>query len=160
MPLTLFDQNTQLRHPNRLLVGVDEAGRGPLAGPVTACACHIPPALYGHPVMAQINDSKKITPAKRKKIAAELKMLPITYCLGFASSAEIDAVNILQATFLAMRRALKKFEAKPVFALIDGNKTVPAINCPQQAVIGGDASSLAVAAASILAKVARDDFMD
>ena len=160
MNLADFDRDLQLSAgPAALIVGVDEAGRGPLAGPVTAAACHIPPALYAHPALQAVNDSKKLTPAKRAKIHAELTKLPIIWCLGFASAAEIDRVNILQATFLAMRRALAKFNNQNIFALIDGNHKIPQIPQPQRAVVDGDAKSLSIAAASILAKVARDNYM-
>ncbi len=158
--LSQFDIDISSSFPNLTLIGVDEAGRGPLAGPVTACACHIPPALYGHPVMQLVNDSKKLSHKKRLLIAEELKKLPIIYCLGFASAKEVDNINILQATFLAMRRALRKFDGKDVFVLVDGNKAIPLINNAQRAVIGGDAKSLCIAAASILAKTARDGFME
>ncbi len=158
MPLIAFDNNFAMA-ADTLLIGVDEAGRGPLAGPVVACACHIPAALHKHPLMAQINDSKKLSHKKRALVANGLKRLPITYCLGFASAREIDQINILQATFLAMRRALAKFKNQNIFVLVDGNKLIPQMPHSQRAVIGGDAKSLNIAAASILAKVARDDFM-
>ena len=154
--MTLADFDLQF---TQTLIGVDEAGRGPLAGPVVAAACHIPPALYGHPALLQINDSKKLTPAARAKIHAQLTALPIICCLGFASAAEVDEVNILKATFLAMRRALAKFNNQDIFVLVDGNHKIPQIHHKQQAVVDGDAKSLCIAAASILAKVARDNYM-
>jgi len=154
--MTLVDFDLQFKE---ILVGVDEAGRGPLAGPVVAAACHIPPALYGHEILLQIDDSKKLAPAKRARLYQELTKLPIIWCLGYACSAEVDEINILQATFLAMRRALAKFNNQNIFVLVDGNHKIPKIRHPQQAVIDGDAKSLSVAAASILAKVARDNYM-
>lgn len=158
--LAQFDIDIATSFPALTLIGVDEAGRGPLAGPVTACACYIPPALYNHPIMKAVNDSKKLSHKKRMSVAQELKTLPIIYCLGFATAKEIDSINILQATFLAMHRALRKFEGKESFVLVDGNKTIPLIKSAQRAIIGGDAKSLSIAAASILAKTARDGFME
>lgn len=160
MTLTEFDKNISAQNPSLTLVGVDEAGRGPLAGPVVAAACYIPPQLYTHQVIAQINDSKKLTPLKRQKIFNILQTLPIVYCTGFATGEEIDRINILQATFSAMRRALAKFEDKQIIALIDGNHTIPALKHSQKAIIDGDALSLSIAAASIIAKVTRDNFME
>ncbi len=160
MTLTEFDKNISAQNPSLTLVGVDEAGRGPLAGPVVAAACYIPPQLYNHEVMAQINDSKKLTPLKRQKIFNVLQTLPIVYCTGFSTGEEIDRINILQATFAAMRRALAKFEDKQIIALIDGNHTIPALKHSQKAIIDGDALSLSIAAASIIAKVTRDNFME
>lgn len=142
-----------------MLIGIDEAGRGPLAGPVTACACYIPPELYTHPLMSKINDSKKLTPQRREEIFEELVKLPIIYATGYASAAEIDKINILQATFLAMRRALAKFKGKEITVFIDGNKTIPNLTMPQKAIVKGDGTSLCIAAASIIAKVSRDKFM-
>lgn len=159
MMLTEFDLKISEDNPFAQIIGVDEAGRGPLAGPVTAAACYIPQALYSHPLMAKINDSKKLTPAKREKIFDELITLPVMWRTGYASAAEIDKHNILQATFIAMRRALAAFEGKNALVLVDGNKLIPFIHHPQKAVIGGDAQSLCVAAASIIAKVSRDRFM-
>jgi len=161
MTLIDFDKVQIAAHAaqNCSLVGIDEAGRGPLAGPVTACACYIPPELYTHPIMSKINDSKKLTPQKREEIFEELLTLPITYCTGYASAEEIDKLNILQATFLAMRRALTKFKNKNISVLIDGNKTIPNLTAPQKAIVKGDGTSLCIAAASIIAKVSRDKFM-
>ncbi|MDR1123245.1 MAG: ribonuclease HII [Elusimicrobiota bacterium] len=160
LTLADFDRDARLAAGGAaIIVGVDEAGRGPLAGPVCAAACHIPPTLYEHAALRAVNDSKKLTPAKRDKIYAELIKLPIIWCLGYASAAEIDRINILQATFLAMRRALAKFNNQDIFALVDGNHKIPQIRHAQRAVIGGDAKSLCIAAASILAKVSRDNYM-
>lgn len=160
MTLIDFDKAQNVADARTMLVGIDEAGRGPLAGPVTACACYIPPELYTHPIMSKINDSKKLTPQKREMIFAELITLPIIYCTGYASAAEIDKLNILQATFLAMRRGLAKFKNKNISVLIDGNKTIPNLTVPQKAIVKGDGTSLCIAAASIIAKVSRDKFMD
>lgn len=160
MTLAEFDQNFYTKYPNLQLVGVDEAGRGPLAGPVVAAACFIPKDLYQHPVLKEINDSKKLTPAKRQKLFKALNELPVIYCTGFATPQEIDRINILQATFTAMRRALAKFENKQILAIVDGNHKIPDLKHTQQEVIDGDALSLSIAAASVIAKVTRDNFME
>ena len=160
MPLIDFDFKMQQKHPLAKLIGVDEAGRGPLAGPVCAAACYIEPSLYSHPLMKKINDSKKLTPNKREEIFKELITLPIVYCTGFASSGQIDKMNILQATFFAMRRALKKWEGQNIYVIVDGNHKISALKTPQEAIIKGDGTSLCIAAASIIAKVSRDRFMD
>lgn len=160
MTLIEFDEKISQENPFTKIIGVDEAGRGPLAGPVTAAACYIPPELYSHPIMVQINDSKKLSPKKREKIFDELIKLPIIYRTGYASAQEIDKYNILQATFLAMRRALAIFEKENAFVLVDGNRSIPFIRHPQTTVVSGDAQSLAIAAASIIAKVSRDKFMN
>ncbi|MDR0953662.1 MAG: ribonuclease HII [Elusimicrobiota bacterium] len=159
LSLSEFDKTLQIKNIAAKLIGIDEAGRGPLAGPVVAAACFIPPFLYNNETLAQINDSKKLTPKKRQKLYEELKNLPIIYGVGFASSQEIDKINILQATFLAMRRALAKFKGQNILALVDGNHKIPSLSCPQEAIIGGDAKSLSIAAASVIAKVSRDNFM-
>lgn len=160
MALIDFDLEIQKKHQQIKLVGVDEAGRGPLAGPVCAAACYIPPSLYEHPIMQQINDSKKLTPKKREKIFEEFTKLPIIYCTGFASSQKIDDVNILQATFFAMRHALSKFNGQNIYVLVDGNRLISNLKAPQEAIIKGDGTSLCIAAASIIAKVSRDRYMN
>lgn len=158
--LSLFDFDKTLvrRLGTDFLVGIDEAGRGPLAGPVVACACYIPPSIAAE--FSDVNDSKKLTEHKREKLFERLTHSHILYCLGFASALEIDRLNILQATFLAMRRAAQKFIHTPqATALIDGPHQVPDLPLPQQAIVDGDAKSLAIAAASIIAKVTRDRYM-
>lgn len=157
--LNEFDRTIISSLGGKILVGVDEAGRGPLAGPVVACACYVPEDLYQNETLLQINDSKKLSPKKREKLFAELTRLPVIYATGFATAREIDEINILQATFLAMRRALKKFDGKNIFAAIDGNRAIPQISCAQKTFIGGDGKSLAIATASVIAKVTRDNFM-
>ena len=131
--------------------GVDEAGRGPLCGPVFAAACILPNGL----VLEGLNDSKKLTPKKRDKLFDLICENAIAYCIASASVEEIDALNILEADLLAMRRAIDGLSQKADFALIDGN-IARDFQIPARAVIGGDAKSPSIAAASILAKVARD----
>jgi len=158
--LSLFDFDKAQIH--RLgagfLLGIDEAGRGPLAGPVVACACHIPPCLAS--LLMDVNDSKKLTERKRNEIFERLQQMNIPYGVGFASAAEIDRLNILQATFLAMRRAAQRFINLPqAVALVDGPHLVAGLELRQEPVVDGDAKSLAIAAASIIAKVTRDRYM-
>ena len=135
----------------RMVCGVDEAGRGPLAGPVCAAAVILPRGL----VIPGLNDSKKLTDKKRRELMPVIKEQAVAYGIGFASETEIDEMNILQATYLAMERAIAQLEGKADFALIDGN-IARDFQIPARAVIGGDALSPSIAAASILAKVARD----
>lgn len=144
---------------NGLIAGVDEAGRGPLAGPVVAGAVIFPNLEIDDYLRNELNDSKKLTAAKREKLFDALHASNALIGFGTASVEEIDALNILQATFLAMRRAVEALPRTPDFALIDGNKVPPSLPCPAQALIKGDALSLSVAAASIVAKVTRDRIM-
>ena len=134
-----------------VVCGVDEAGRGPLCGPVFAAACILPDGL----VLEGLNDSKKLTPKKRDKLFDLICENAIAYCIASASVEEIDELNILEADLLAMRRAIDGLAVKAEFALIDGN-IARGFQIPARAVIGGDAKSPSIAAASILAKVARD----
>ena len=143
--------------------GFDEAGRGPWCGPVVAACVSWPNFEIPADLSTQIDDSKKLTAAKRKELYEKITHSSALYGIGTASAAEIDQYNILQATFLAMRRALEnalqKKAVQPAFLLIDGNR-LP-LNCPYpaKAVIKGDSRSLSVAAASVLAKVTRDQIL-
>lgn len=159
-PLCAFDKKQAIAHESNFIVGIDEAGRGPLAGPVVACACFIPPSIVQD--FGDVDDSKKLTEATREKLFARLTgESGVIYGVGFATAEEIDRLNILQATFLAMRRAAQKFLHIPeCCALIDGPYTVKDLNMKQYAVIDGDAKSLAIASASIIAKVTRDHYME
>ncbi len=134
--------------------GVDEAGRGPWAGPVHAAAVILHPRRR----IAGLNDSKMLTARQREALEPEIKAKAIAWAVGFASVEEIDELNILQATGLAMRRAVEALATPAVFALVDGNYAFP-LPCPVKTVIGGDAVSCSIAAASILAKTARDRLM-
>lgn len=134
--------------------GIDEAGRGPLAGPVVAAAVILDPARL--PV--GLNDSKKLSEKKRGALF-DLIMAQAEVGIGMASVEEIDRLNILQASLLAMRRAAEALPQAPAFALIDGNR-LPQLACPARAIVGGDGRSLSIAAASIIAKVTRDAMMD
>ncbi len=133
------------------IAGVDEVGRGPLAGPVVAAAVILDPA---RPIDGLV-DSKAITEKKRERLAAEIRDKALAWALGRAEVAEIDAINILQASLLAMQRAVARLRPPPHRALIDGNHC-PELVCPAEAIIKGDATVEVISAASILAKVARD----
>ena len=137
------------------ICGVDEAGRGPLAGPVCAAAVILPPHLE----IPGLDDSKKLTDKRRRELMPIIKEQALAYGIAFASHQEIDEINILQATFLAMERAIAQLEGKADFALIDGNREKD-FGLPVQTVVKGDSLSANIAAASVLAKVTRDDYMD
>jgi ribonuclease HII len=134
-----------------LIAGVDEAGRGPLAGPVVAAAVILDPA---RPVSG-LRDSKLLTAAARERLAVEIRGNALAWCVAEAGIAEIDAINILQATLLAMRRAVLGLALAPDEVQVDGNQC-PRVACRVRAIVGGDRSVAAISAASILAKTARD----
>lgn len=144
------------RKRGRIICGVDEAGRGPLAGPVLACAV-ILPLDTPRKLLRKLDDSKKLQPEVREELALELRERAI-FALGEASVEEIDSINILQASLLAMRRAVSQLSTRPELALIDGNKS-PSVACETQAIVQGDERCWSISAASILAKVARDKIM-
>ena len=135
--------------------GVDEAGRGPLAGPVCAAAVILPPHLD----VPGLDDSKKLTDKRRRELFPVIKEQAIAYGIGLASHEEIDEINILQATFLAMERALAQLHVRPDIALIDGNREKD-FGLPVRTVVKGDSLSANIAAASVLAKVTRDEIME
>ena len=137
-----------------LICGVDEAGRGPLAGPVCAAAVILP----ANAEIPGLNDSKKLTDKKRRELFPLIQEQAIAYGIGFADEKEIDQINILQATFLAMERAIAQLPIKPEHILIDGNRNKD-FGIPSDTVVHGDSLSASIAAASILAKVTRDNFM-
>lgn len=139
----------------KLVCGVDEAGRGPLAGPVCAAAVILPEGL----VIDGLNDSKKLSEKKREALYDVIKEKALAYSIAFGTVEEIESVNILQATFLAMNRSIEGLSPKADFALIDGNKVPDGISIPALTVVKGDSLSYSIAAASILAKVTRDRLM-
>lgn len=147
-------ENSLYAEGYKAICGVDEAGRGPLAGPVCAAAVILPRGLE----LPGLNDSKKLTDKKRRELFPIIKEQAIAYGIGFASHEEIDEIDILQATYLAMERALQQLEGKADFAIIDGNRAKD-FGIPVRTVIKGDSLSASIAAASILAKVTRDDLM-
>lgn len=136
------------------ICGVDEAGRGPLAGPVYAAAVILPAGLE----LDGLDDSKKLTEKKRERLYDEIIQNAVTYGIASASPEEIDEVNILNATFLAMNRAIEKLSVTPQLALIDGNQS-KGIRFNNKFIVGGDGKAASIAAASILAKVSRDRYM-
>lgn len=138
----------------RAICGVDEAGRGPLAGPVCAAAVILPIDIE----IPGLNDSKKLSDKKRRELFPIICANAIAYSIAFADHSEIDEVNILQATYLAMERAISKLNIKADFALIDGNRAKD-FGLPLETIVGGDGRSASIAAASVLAKVTRDDYM-
>ena len=141
-----------------IIAGIDEAGRGPLAGPVVAGAVVFPQLKIAEGLAGALDDSKKLSPKKREELYEALFASDALIGVGMASAAEIDEVNILQATFLAMRRALDNVGAKVDLALVDGNRD-PKLYCPALTIVKGDSLSLSIAAASIVAKVTRDRIM-
>lgn len=150
MPTLDFDQQF-LTDTYRVIAGTDEAGRGPLAGPVVAAACILPPDF----LPAGLDDSKKLTEKKREKLFDIITESAISYCIASASPEEIDQYNILEASLLAMRRAIAGLDPQPDLVLVDGciNR---GFTMPARAIVSGDALSPSIAAASILAKVTRD----
>ena len=139
----------------KLICGVDEAGRGPLAGPVCAAAVILPE----HIEIPGLNDSKKLSDKKRRELFPLIKEKAVAYGIALVDEKEIDRINILQATFLAMRRAVDSLSVKPSYVLIDGNR-LPELDVPAEAIVKGDSRSASIAAASVLAKVTRDSYME
>lgn len=140
------------------ICGVDEAGRGPLAGPVCAAAVIFPREFNVEEELPGLNDSKKLTDKRRRELFEKIQACAVAYGIAYASHEEIDEINILQATFLAMGRAVEQLQVKPEMALVDGNRT-PELGIPVRTIVKGDSISASIAAASILAKVSRDDLM-
>lgn len=137
------------------ICGVDEAGRGPLAGPVCAAAVILPEDT----VIEGLDDSKKLSEKKRERLYDEIIERAVAYCVAYGTLEEIESVNILEATFIAMNRAIDGLKVKPDFAIIDGNRVPKGIKIPCATLVKGDSKSMSVAAASILAKVTRDRLM-
>lgn len=152
----LYEFDAQWRQTaGGLLCGVDEAGRGPLAGPVCCAAVALDPAAR----YDGLDDSKKLTPQARERLYAEIIAGCTAWSVALVDHEVIDRVNILQATLLGMARAIEQLSARPALALIDGNK-IPRVETTCRAVVGGDALSASVAAASVIAKVTRDRYME
>ena len=153
--ITMWEiENSLYSETVQLICGVDEAGRGPLAGPVCAAAVILPRDLQ----IPGLTDSKKLTDKKRRELFPVIQQQAVAFGIGLASEQEIDEINILQATFLAMQRALDQLGVKPDLALIDGNRETD-FGLPVKTMVKGDSLSANIAAASILAKVTRDDIM-
>lgn len=145
-----YEQNAELKG-YKAICGVDEAGRGPLAGPVCAAAVILQPDT----VIDGVNDSKKLSERKREALFDVIKETAVSYCVAYASVEEIESINILNATMLAMKRAVEGLDVKADYAMIDGNK-MPPLDIDGETIIKGDAKSMSIACASILAKVSRD----
>jgi ribonuclease HII len=149
----------ELRCEGRV-AGIDEAGRGPLAGPVYAAAAVIDRTRVARKLLRMIDDSKKLTLEQREEAyEAMIASGVVQFAVGEASVEEIDRVNILQATYLAMRRAVQALAEQPEVVLVDGNRVPPQLGCRAETIVGGDAHSYSIAAASIFAKVTRDRYM-
>ncbi|WP_029007680.1 ribonuclease HII [Azospirillum halopraeferens] len=144
--------------PGAVVCGIDEVGRGPLAGPVTAAAVVLPPDGLPEAVAALIHDSKQVTAQMREELAPAIRAHALAVSVAWASVAEIDDLNILHASLLAMRRAYEGLDVAATLALVDGNRA-PALPCAVRTVVKGDATCLSIAAASIVAKVERDRVM-
>jgi ribonuclease HII len=149
----------ELRCEGRV-AGIDEAGRGPLAGPVYAAAAVIDRTRAARKLLRMIDDSKKLTLEQREEAyEAMIASGVVQFAVAEASVEEIDRINILQATYLAMRRAVQALAEQPEVVLVDGNRAPPQIGCRAETIVGGDAHSYSIAAASIFAKVLRDRYM-
>lgn len=147
-------ENELIKSGYKLICGVDEAGRGPLAGPVFAAAVILPEGE----IIEGINDSKKLTPKRREELYDIICEKAVAWASASANEKVIDDINILNATFLAMKNAVEKLPRKPSFVLVDGNR-LPDISIPSEAVVKGDSKSINIAAASIIAKVERDRYI-
>ena len=145
----------QTQHTKFVECGTDEAGRGCLAGPVTAAAVILPPT-YKHPLL---NDSKKLTAKQRKEMRKEIEHVAISFAIAHVMPERIDEINILNASIEAMHLAIEKLDTTPAFILVDGNRFKPYLEIPHKCMIKGDARFLNIAAASVLAKTERDEFM-
>ncbi len=145
-----YEQSAELKG-YKAICGVDEAGRGPLAGPVCAVAVILPP----NTIIDGVNDSKKLTEKKREALFDVIKETAVSYSIAYASVEEIESINILNATMLAMKRAVEGLDVKADYAMIDGNK-MPPLDIDGETIVKGDAKSMSIACASILAKVSRD----
>lgn len=154
MPDYIYEQNS-VNKGYKAVCGVDEAGRGPLAGPVCAAAVILPQNCE----ISGLNDSKKLTEKQREQLFPIIKAKAISYSIAFATVEEIESVNILNATFIAMNRAINGLSVPSDYALIDGNKIPTGIKIPAEFVVKGDSKSMSIAAASVLAKVTRDKLM-
>ncbi len=139
-----------------LVAGVDEVGRGALFGPVVAAAVILPKSALSELAAANIRDSKQLSAVRRQQLAAQIKAVALDWNIGLASNREIDRINILQASLLAMKRAVLKLKVQPELCLVDGNQPLQELPIPQETLVRGDERSLVIASASIVAKVWRD----
>jgi len=151
-----LEQLPELNPAWQLVAGVDEVGRGALFGIVVAAAVILPKDQIPYLAQAGVRDSKKLSPQRRQQLVLEIKNTALAWQIGFATVAEIDEINILQASLLAMHRAVTNLAVTPQMCLVDGNQEIPNLPIPQETLVKGDGRSLVIAAASILAKVYRD----
>jgi ribonuclease HII len=154
-----FCELPDLSASQRLVAGVDEVGRGALFGPVVAAAVILPASALRQLALAGVKDSKQLSHSRRLKLSCEIQNLAIAWNIGYATSLEIDQINIFQASLLAMKRAVLKLKIQPDLCLIDGRHLLPNLQLPQKAMIKGDECSLEIAAASVVAKVWRDQLI-
>lgn len=157
IPFLELEDSNNVTH--QYIAGVDEVGRGALFGPVVAAAVILPQSTYTELASLGVTDSKRLTPSARQFLAEQIKAVAVDWQIGVASVREIDRINILQASLLAMRRSIQRLNPQPSLCLIDGNHRVPQLPILQQPLVKGDQTSLSIAAASIIAKVWRDDLM-
>ncbi len=148
-----------LSNLGKIVAGVDEVGRGALFGPVVAAAVILPPTVLPQLALAGVKDSKQLSHWRRLKLAQQIQGLAVDWRIGYATSAEIDRINIFHASLLAMRRAILKLRVPPELCLIDGNQSPRDLPMPQRTIVKGDERSLEIAAASIVAKAWRDDLV-
>ncbi|MBV9388492.1 MAG: ribonuclease HII [Chroococcidiopsidaceae cyanobacterium CP_BM_ER_R8_30] len=151
-----LELSSTLLDNHKLVAGVDEVGRGALFGPVVAAAVILPPSALGPLAAANIKDSKQLSSERRLQLIGQIQAVALDWHIGLASASEIDRLNVLQASLLAMKRAVDKLKIQPDLCLIDGNQPIKALSIPQQTLVQGDRRSLAIASASIVAKVWRD----
>ena len=154
-----LEQLPELHLNYQLVAGVDEVGRGALFGDVVAAAVILPRAAIASLAQLGVRDSKKLSPKRRQQLAIEIKSSALAWQIASATVAEIDEINILQASLLAMKRAIANLAVTPEICLVDGNQQIPQLSIPQQTLVKGDGRSIVIAAASILAKVWRDEQM-
>ncbi len=147
------------RDSSLIIAGVDEVGRGALFGPVVAAAVILPSSALADLAIAGVTDSKLLSPSERQRLAVQIRSAAVAYQIGYASVREIDRLNILQSSLLAMKRAILRLAVQPNFCLVDGNQRIPELAIPQKTLVKGDQKSTVIAAASILAKVWRDELL-
>ncbi|MEC4803884.1 MAG: ribonuclease HII [Jaaginema sp. PMC 1080.18] len=158
-PVFQYDRLPELQAASEWIAGVDEVGRGALFGPVVAAAVMLPRSALQPLMLAGVRDSKQLSHKRRQNLAAQIRGAAIEVQIGYATVREIDEMNILQASLRAMQRSILKLKSKPHLCMIDGRTPIPDLQIPQQNLVGGDRLSLMIAAASIVAKVWRDDWV-
>lgn len=159
-PVSNLSSNLNYQYQaGELIAGVDEVGRGALFGPVVAAAVILSPEALAQLQQSGVTDSKQLSPLQRQTLAAQIQAAALDCKIGLASVREIDRLNILQASLLAMQRAIRQLQPQPQLCLIDGNQRVPNLGIAQQTIVQGDRQCLVIAAASIIAKVWRDQLI-